>query len=275
MFEPIRLVTVHPALVHLPLGIAAFAALAACCAAARRSQRWGFATDVALCAAAASALVAAAFGFVSFFGLRWPGGLGPWPALHVGFGVTSVVLLSALAVWRAHQRRRWRALPTWGDAGATLGIGAVLAFTGWVGGEVLVFHSGMAVAAAGDGALAPALTARSSPASPDDVRAAMGDIRAAFAALETELDQAIVDGYGPSLWGRIDASAGRLQQLASWLTKQGGGDFQRFAAEVASKAAQAKSSAAAHNFSEVVGAAGAIQHACAACHVQTRWDQQP
>jgi uncharacterized membrane protein len=275
MCPPVRLVTVHPALVHLPLGIAALAVMAFCWAATRRSERWTFVADVALWACTLGALLASAFGFVSFFTLRWPGGLRPWPQLHLAFGSASASLLLALSVVRARARQRGHTSTGWGSAALMLVVGAVVAFTGWVGGELLVFRDGMAVAAAGDGALAPAHSSRALPEpQTGDVLSVMGQVRGAFAEIETELTEAIANGYPPTLARQVDAHAARLQQLAAWLEQQQGSDFQHFASQLSRHVAELRSEAAAGKLRPMLAAAGSIEQTCAACHERLRWNEQ-
>src|SRR6185312_16969025 len=89
----------------------------------------------------------------------WPGGIESWRWTHLGFGIATTVLLATLAVLRLAFRRS--DVPARAPVfAAAIIVAGVAAFTGWIGGEVLVFHSGMAVRAAGDGAFAPPVTDR-------------------------------------------------------------------------------------------------------------------
>src|SRR5438067_373935 len=105
MIQLVRLVTVHPALVHFTLGAIPLLVIAYAVAAWRRSPGWTLVGDAALGVTAALTLVTATFGLVSNAVLFWPGGIGRWRGIHVGFGLASTVLLAGFALWRLTRRR--------------------------------------------------------------------------------------------------------------------------------------------------------------------------
>jgi hypothetical protein len=98
----------------------------------------------------------AASGLVANALVPWPAGLATWRWLHLGMAVASAVVFLGLAAVRL--RRSVAAPPPARTLGAALALAAMLGVTGWIGGEVLVFHAGMAVTAAAHGALAPTVS---------------------------------------------------------------------------------------------------------------------
>ena len=137
MLEGVRLVTVHPALVHFTLGGLPILVLAYAIAAWRRSERWTFTGDMALFVTASITVLTAAFGLVSNWTVPWPGGLDVWRWLHVAVGVATTVLLLAFAFARAVARRRGGSSGK-GVVAVALLVSSVAAFAGWIGGDVLV-----------------------------------------------------------------------------------------------------------------------------------------
>lgn len=315
MFELIRWTTVHPALVHLPLGISALAVVVFLWAAARRSERLTFVADIALYGAAAGVLLAAPFGLVSYFVLEWPGGVAPWPALHLAFGVASTVLVLGFATYRWIRRRRpGGETAGWGSALAMLGIGAVLLFTGYVGGEMLVFHHGIAVSGGAHGALAPSASWPEEP--PADLSDAMGRLRGAYARAQTELSRSLVEAPTPRRFEEIADAAAHIAETAQWIAQRDGGDEKQGAgvggaghdgaqqggsghggedhgsegtsgehhhggehlAQEAKKLLQEaqtlRDAAQARDITKVTRALGNVEQTCAHCHAELRWKGQ-
>ena len=294
MIEVVRLSTVHPALVHFTIGALPLIVFAYAIAARRRSERWTFAADAALVVTAALTIATAAFGLVSNAVVPWPGGLELWRWLHLGFGAASAAALLALAAVRLSQRRTG-STSGGGTFIAALVIALAIGFTGWVGGEVLVFRSGVAVRAAGDGALAPpAVRARS----PKHLLDAMDRLRAAWAAAESTTSAMIVQQPSDRDFRAIEDDARGMSQLSAWIATEGprslpnasqliahhheadahehapmtaGEHLSVMARELGEKTASLEKAARAR---DVVGTArllGAIQADCAECHAELRW----
>src|SRR5690242_2598041 len=98
MLHAVRVVTVHPALVHFTIGALPIFALAYLVAAARKSERYSLVGDVALVIGASLTVAAAAFGLAAFLLVGWPGGFERWRWLHLGLGVAVTVLWIGFAV---------------------------------------------------------------------------------------------------------------------------------------------------------------------------------
>lgn len=219
--ELFRLVTVHPALVHFPLGLAPLIVIAYGVAAWRKSERWTFVGDAALALATAMTVLAGAMGVVSFVALEWPPGMGPWRWIHLGTGAASTTLLAGLAVYRY---RRYRARPREILAGKrTFGVALltnlIILGTGWVGGEILVYKAGMAVRAAADGALAPPLGTQTR--NPADIEQAMGFLRAHWASATAQRADMLVNRPTREGFMDIAADARAIEQLARWVVEHG------------------------------------------------------
>ncbi len=206
-----RLVTVHPALVHFTVGAMPLLVLAYAVAAARRSARWSFAGDVVLWTTTALTVATFAFGLVSNAALFWPGGTGPWRWVHLAAGALSLALLGALSGVRAARRARTAGR---GFAVAVVAVALLIGFTGWVGGEVLVFHAGLAVRGAAGGALAPPVER---PRLPRDFMDAMGLLRADLAAITDEAARMTADHPEPARFADAAARARHLGAVAGWL----------------------------------------------------------
>lgn len=218
VFEPIRWITLHPALVHLPLGSFPVAALAYLVAARRGSERWSFAGDVALIFAALSITVAAGLGLLAYFLVPWPGGLAPWPTVHLVLGVSSTLLALGLLGWRLWRRKRQQHVGgAW--ASAVVAVTVLIFFTGWVGGEVLAFHAGIAVRAAGLGALAPAISWPDSP--PENLGEGMGRLRSAWGAATSRLSAMVVERPSPEQYAGLAKDARHMQEVALWIIGRG------------------------------------------------------
>ncbi len=297
----VRLVTVHPALVHLPIGLAPIAALAYLVAVTRRSRlraaRWTFAGDFALVAAALFALAAAAFGLVSSDLLDWSGGLDRWRWIHLGGGVASAALLASLAVLRLARRRR----PVGrGFLAASLGTLAVLLFTGWVGGEVLVYYAGMAVRGGALGTLSPPLE---KPGTPSGFKDAMGRMRGELSAVTAEAQRMVVEHPRDATFNAAAGHAAALEQVADWLGEHpesfekierkhergrgrppevalvGGHDeatdpeveIANYAVILGDGARELLAAARSHDLMGLSLAAGRLRAGCAGCHESVRW----
>jgi uncharacterized membrane protein len=295
----LRLVTVHPALVHFALGTLPLIVLAYGVASLRRSERWAFVGDVATWLTAAIALVAAAFGLASWVTLRWPGGVERWRNLHVGFGVAFVATLLTLALSRA--RRRASGTATFGTLGAALGVGLLGVVTAWIGGEQLVFRAGMGVTAAGDGALAPPLLpTAATTGDPEGTKDAMHRVRASWGAIETTTASMLVDRPRDEGFATIAHEAAAIERTSGWLGREGaksiapdadlghggigGGPpatdaagetprqaFERWSDELGETAKSVREAAEGRNLEAVAKTVGRIQTVCVGCHAELRW----
>jgi uncharacterized membrane protein len=281
-FSAIRATTVHPAVVHFTLGVVPVIVVAYAVSALRRSERWSFAGDAALWIGAVFAVATVASGLVANALVPWPGGLETWRWLHVAGGAAGALLLVALAAARLRAFRRG-AIAGRGALATAVVLAVVLGATGWVGGEVLVFHSGVAVAAAGHGALAPTIVRRRQP--PADLEDAMGRLRGAWAEATTTHHRMLVGRPTPEGYARIAAAAGELVPLARWLelegpreaAEHGGPDAaaatEFLAGQLRERAGALERAAAEGRWSEVSRGIGAVTSACAACHETTRWNR--
>jgi uncharacterized membrane protein len=279
-FSPLRATTVHPALVHFTLGAAPVFTVAYAVSAWRRSQAWSFAGDAALWIGAASSVATVASGLLANALVPWPGGLEVWRWVHLAAGVASAAVFVGFAAvrWGAHRRG---AIAGRGALAAAVVLAVMLGATGWIGGEVLVFHSGVAVAAAADGALAPTISRTRTP--PADVEEAMGRMRGAWAEARTAHDHMLVERPTADGYARIAAAAGDLVGQAEWLERAGpahfaahGGPeiaavFEQQAALLRERAVALQRAAAGQQWSGVTQALGAVTATCAGCHQATRW----
>lgn len=287
----IRLVTVHPALVHFTIGALPLIVLAYLLAAVRRSPRWTFVGDAALFVTTAITLLTTTFGVVSFVVVGWPGGLGAWPWLHLGFGAAATTLLIVLSIYRLRARRHE------GHSGAftlasSLVTGAAILVAGWIGGEVLVFRAGIAVSGAGDGALAPSVWRAS--AEPDDLLDAMGRLRAAWAGVQTELARMTVVHPSPAGFGAVGRDARELERVAKWMQHYGertavagvgpmtasrrddaSAEFahhvRTMSVELASRATVVREAAQGRDLDALALAVGDLSEECSHCHRELRW----
>ncbi len=270
MLALIRLVTVHAVLVHLTLGGIPLVLLAYGIAAWRRSAAFSLAGDVALFFTAAITLATSGFGLVSSFVLDWPGGLDTWRWLHLGFGAATTLLL---AIWAPLRYRRRRHQPTTGPGslGAALVLSGLAAVTGWIGGEVLVFHAGMAVKAAGLGALAPPTLPSAQP--PAKMSDAMGRMRAHWSEANVVLAQLNVDKPTPERFASIAAQADAVGQLAQWIVESAppGSEKREHAGELGKVATALAAAARAHNAVATASQLGQLTAVCIECHEEHRW----
>jgi uncharacterized membrane protein len=279
-FSPLRAITLHPAIVHFTLGVVPVFLVAYAVAVTRRSPRWSFAGDVAVWIGAASAVATVASGLAANALVAWPGGLATWRWVHLVAGAASALLLVAFAAARLRAFRRDARAGKGALATATV-VAVMLGATGWIGGEVLVFHSGVAVVAAGNGALAPTIFRARAP--PADVHEAMGRLRGAWAEAITAHVTMLVHSPTPEGYARIAAAAADIVPLARWLEEEGPAEAARRGGDDAGKAteylagllgerARALEQAAVEaRWSEVTRAVGAVTSTCAGCHEATRW----
>jgi hypothetical protein len=285
-FTPIRATTVHPLLVHATLGVVPVFLVAYAVAAARRSAHWSFAGDLAVWVGATATAGTVASGLVANALVPWPGGIGIWRWLHLGLGLASAVVYVALAGVRLRGSRR-AVVASRRTLAAALGLALLLAGTGWIGGEVLVFHSGIAVAAAGQGALAPTIARTEAP--PRDLEDAMGRLRAAWADGQTTFARMLVDRPSAEGYARVAAAARDLEVLAAWLETNGPEEIARHAhapdgntpelrnsvAEMArllrDQAGALEEAARGQRWSPLTRSLESVTRACAGCHEGVRW----
>ena len=218
MLEFARLVTVHPALVHFTIGAVPLLLVAYGIAAIRRSAAWTFVGDAAAVTTAVLTLFTFVFGLVSNAVVRWPGGLDTWRWLHLAFGALSTLLLVSLAGYRLVQRRR-SLVSDLGTLLAAVGASLCILVTGWIGGEVLVFHAGMAVKGGAGGALAPPVLG--GPRTPTDLADAMNRVRASWGSATGRTADMIVHGPTPGDYMVLLSDAQRLRALAAWIAVEG------------------------------------------------------
>jgi uncharacterized membrane protein len=272
----LRLETIHPLLVHASLGAIPFLVLAYAVAWRRRSESWAFAADTVLAFTAAITVLTVTFGFVADQVVHWPGGLGLWRALHLGFGVGSAVLLLAFAAIRLRARKED---PRSGSRSllAALVLAGVIAFTGWIGGEVLVFHAGMAVRAAGGGALAPPVTG---PRDPADLQTAMHDLRGHWALATSTIAASVVSRPTSETFESVRNAAIEMQRVTASIAEARLDDEPepgvRFMADLVTEhARELEHAAEAGRIDAMVDPLGRITAVCASCHRSFRWDPKP
>jgi uncharacterized membrane protein len=279
----LRVLNLHPALAHVPVGAAPLLFAAYAIARWRRSAEWTFAGDALLFLALPFTLIAFAFGLVSNAIAAWPGGLSGWRTAHLVLGAVTSAGYLALAVYRGARRSRTPRAGT-GLVVATGLLVAVVGATGWVGGEVLVFHAGIGVQAAANGALAPALPSTTGAGHPpSDLGDAMGQLRGAWGEAQVSLAEMIVQRPTAGGFARIGADAARLEQLATWLDAnppQALSDEDlsalHFMVGTLGQRAHALGDAAARSSLPLVSKqVAAISATCAGCHAQLRWKPHP
>jgi uncharacterized membrane protein len=288
----LRLVTVHPALVHSTLGLIPLFLLMYWLAAARSSERWTLVGDITLVFCAAVTFLTFAFGLISNFALNWPGGLHRWRWLHLLGGALTLVTLLALAVARLRARRRGRVTTGLGVAGFSAVIAVVAAYTGWIGGEILVYHAGMAVEAAADGSLAPPVS-KGVEGNPNGLMDGMHAIRASWAEMETSLAYVLVHHPADANWNRMSVASRRLEGLAAWLATPAvvqsidphspevarravGSDeqkakFVQFSSDLEHAANSVRLALDRRDLEAASREVGATQSACVGCHAALRW----
>jgi uncharacterized membrane protein len=218
MISVIRLITIHPVFVHFTIGALPIMVLAYGLAAVLGSEQWSFAADVAAGVTAVLTVLTLVFGLVSNAYVGWPGGLDFWRWLHLGLGAGTTFLMLLLAGTRIMMRRRGRVVAGFGAFGAAILTSFVAGAAGWVGGEVLTYTAGMAVQAAGQGALSPVPSEERNPA---DLADAMGQLRGDWGAAISELSRMLVRHPTDSDFAGIARRAASLQRVAAWMAVNG------------------------------------------------------
>jgi hypothetical protein len=142
-----------------------------------------------------------------------------------------------------------------------------IGITGWIGGEVLVFHSGMAVRAAGDGSFAPPVTDRKWSRNFLD---AMREARGAWGGINAELAWMLVQKPRDEGWTRIADDAERMQLFATQMAKTPSMDER--SQEMADEGQKIAAAARARKLTEVARLVGETGATCARCHEEERWD---
>jgi len=280
MVHLVRLGTVHPLLAHFTIGGLPLILIGYVLGWWRRSPAWTLVGDAALGVTAALTVGTLAFGLVSDRVVPWPGGLERWRLFHLVLGFATTGLLLALLLVRLWQRQR---APADGPVvGRSLLAGALVAAglagaTGWIGGEVLVFHSGMAVHAAGDGALAPPV--QDETARPRDFLEAMRQARAAWGSINSRLARMLVQEPRDEDFARITVDAKRLQVLAGVMAEEGAKDHDGKRADIlaamsqtlAGDASDMEEASQKKSLQDLAHAVGEASGHCADCHEQLRW----
>ena len=281
MLSFLRLETIHPILVHCTIGALPIILVAYAVAAAKHDERWTFVGDVATVITALLTIATFVFGLVSNWTLDWPGGLGAYRWGHLATGAFSTVLLCAFAAFRLVRRKH---APTPRAGFETFGTAAFTALciagTGWIGGEVLVYRSGMAVSAAGKGALAPP-TSDKEP-HPSDIGGAMGDVRSSWAQASSTVAEMLVDKPDKDGFDRVEHDAVRIEAVAKWMQGEGAKHvhhdadaFSAMSRKLESAGSDLEHAAHDHDIKKSTDALGAIGSTCADCHAQLRWRGPP
>lgn len=288
-FDIVRINTLHPALVHLPLGIIPLCLLAYFVAAsmgAARGGRWVFVGDVALASAVVVTTLSAAAGYLAYFRLQWPGALDPWPLVHLVLGTSTTVGIWLIAGFRYRALKRSSSearvssarAQRWSLPLSMTGITVAALATGYIGGEVLVFHGGMAVKAGAQGMLAPPL--RVDHRSPDSLHDAMHKMRGLWASSVAVSTRALTETPAAEHFRQIADDAEGLQKLTRWVIDwahqpkpdaQHHADLDRLAQEMEDQALKLEQAATQADLPATLDALGKVSAACASCHVQARW----
>lgn len=275
--EVIRLVTIHPLLAHFAIGGLPFVLLGYGLGLRRRNPAWIFVGDVGLFVTAIAVVITAVFGLVSNAAVPWPGGNDTWRWLHLGFGAASMLTFVALALSRWSARRKGR------DPAEKLLAGVVTAtvlvgITGWIGGEVLVFHSGMAVKGSASGAFSPHLSWLGPGDPPRDLDDAMGAVRGHWADIQTRVGAMVVQRPTDEGFEVVAGSAERLSTVAAWLSDNAGDGPKRatlvsMAMALDGAAKEISGAARAKSLPRVARALGDATATCAECHAELRTEK--
>jgi hypothetical protein len=102
-----------------------------------------------------------------------------------------------------------------GAVGWSTGIAVVAGYTGWIGGELLVYHSGMAVEAAAEGCSSPPLARVE--CNPLNLTEAMDELRSSWAAVDTSLAYMVIQKPDSRRFDHVLVEARLLEGLAVWL----------------------------------------------------------
>jgi uncharacterized membrane protein len=266
---PVHLGTIHPALAHFTIGGLPLIVIAYALAVKRRSAEWTFVGDAALFVTAVATVATLAFGLVSDNVVPWPGGLERWRLVHLCAGVATAVFLAILAALRFAARDRLASPIVLVGA---LVIASAAGLTGYVGGDVLVFHAGMAVRAAGDGALSAPIGSPSPKSFLDamrDARASWGDItaRAAWMTVQHPRDED---------FRRIEAAAHSLEKSATFMAAHAKETPKPDAVvsmsqSLAADATELASAAHERKLEDLSKALGETGADCVSCHEEARW----
>ncbi len=301
----VRLVTVHPALVHFTIGAVPVLVLAYVMAVARRSPQWTFVGDVTAAITAAITLATAAFGLVSNWTVTWPGGLATYRWLHLALGAAATLTLGALAVSRLLARRRGDRVAGKAPLSAAIVFAGLVAATGWIGGEVLVFRAGIAVEGGAHGALAPPVAAIDT--SPRDLKHAMHELRASWGSASATVAKMLVAEPRDEDYDRIGQDARALSAVARWIVEQadtgglgkpiaagsggegpdakGGGPatppairpedlLKLLSRQFASDADTLAEQAGEKDLEAIATTLGELGSMCASCHRELRWNEK-
>ena len=309
MFPILRWETLHPALVHFTLGAVPLILLAYSVGAWRRSERWTFVGDVVTIATAIVTIFVALSGWIALVRVAWPGGLESWRNLHVAFGLLTSVGLLVLAGFRLRARSRGDLRAGLPAALSAAALGLSVIATGWIGGEVLVFQSGIAVESAAGGALSPGIlppsdriTGRPRTDPPRDLRDAMHRVRGAWAEMQTVSARMTVQKPEPEGFRRIVRASSQIEALFIWIEEHGASEilepgapmtsrhlvrgepeggvhrpetrrnhFVRMADETRETAARVRKAAAGRDLAGVNAASGELTATCSGCHADFRW----
>jgi hypothetical protein len=266
ILHPVRLATIHPLLAHLTLGGTVMFIIAYAIGAQRKSSAWTFTGDATLYVTTAFTVATFVFGLVSNVVVPWPGGIELWRAVHLWVALAATVALVLLSTMRLRQRRRSDAPPSLVTALGILAAAGAIGLVGWIGGEVLVYHSGMAVRAAGDGAFAPPVTSRREASNFLD---AMREARGAWGGITAELGWMLVQHPTDEGWERIATDAERMQLFATIMAKEP--DMNDRSQEMADEARRIAIAARGHKLSEIARVVGEAGATCAGCHEEERW----
>ena len=264
---PVRLVTLHPGLVHFAIGTLPLALVAYAIAAVRHSERWTFVGDVTIYASAIAAVASTASGIVSFLRVTWVGSSGSWRWVHLACGAVGTALLVAFAIARWLARGRLARARTFACAACAA---AVIAFTGWLGGEVLVFRGGAGVIAAAGGALAPAV---GSPHATRSVVELMDRVREHWATITVDDAEMIAVAPSDAKFTEIQHDADALAALSGPLDQQisnGNADTSRDIAALGDAAHALARAAGQHDIAGIARSLATIDGVCASCHEQMR-----
>jgi uncharacterized membrane protein len=275
--QAVRLETIHPLLVHFTIGTIPVLLIAYLLAWRRRSRPWAFTGDAVLVVTAILTVASLSFGLVSNALVTWPGGLGRYRLLHLILGTLATVMFVGLATFRLWQRQK-SPVSGFGVLAASALVALVTAGTGWIGGEVLVFHSGMAVHGGAGGALAPPVPGAHTPRT---LHEGMGQVRSLWAAADAELATMLVDRPTNPRFDAIVSSAAALSRLTSELpaTLQQKGQalapgLQSGLQAVAADASRLQMAARQHQPVACVQAMGRLTATCMGCHQTYRWSPQ-
>src|SRR5689334_19100194 len=97
--------TLHPLVVHLPLGASAIAVVLYGFAALRNSERLTFAADIVTLIEALALGLATATGLIANAVVQWPGDISAWRYVHLAAGVTATVLVATFTIFRLRAGR--------------------------------------------------------------------------------------------------------------------------------------------------------------------------